>query len=766
MNKNVIILKSVFLIIFACCFNAGAYDDELTHKEITKKAVIVFHEDLIRDFSIYLKDKIGIIPNTGYDTILKEGWFKKGKTILELLQEGAEEEDNPMCRAANHFHDPIENSHSYPHFQTWGSSGLYGEQGWFTDYIISKYCTISGWPTNPAKSNATWATTYLGMSPEAPTTEASPHSWKETREHFYKALTLKTEKDRKSELAETFLCLGHVLHLLQDVSVPAHVRNDFTSHLTYGEFEINPLNSYTNPFEFYVKKHPEVVTTAGAVFPDFPESGVRLTDYWDTNMYTGANPSSDKFLGISEIINANYFSEGTMPPNNPPLNRTYPSPFYDEDRYQTCEAEITVQDEVQGLITYKRRFVGIDGCTPHATISLLNKPKNIKNGDVHNLKLFLDDNVHQSYAEQIIPLAIGYSAKLMEYFFRGTLEISAPEKALYSITDGSQLPQQFTHISATVENTSCKGNEEIGEGTIQAVAQYRKRTDYQPDLSADPPTADSREPEYTCSVSAPTEITSLEGAQEFRFDFSGDPIPAGITDFYLLVVFRGTLGKEKDTGVAVGLKDLNEPHHITIWNSTDRFYFYGGLYTAEEIRTTPELAEKLTPFLGIDPVQMNQYATFYQDGEFQVSYMPLPPGRHGRVIILSDASRVYTNFVDYDPDKDKWETYPCYLYPVIHQEDSIGFLRTHPGSLRGVKTNSWYMVYQFHPYEDGILEAAWPDDSGTDPFPTASVNMLHDANIYSTAVMPGNESGTYGEDGEQAVGLGVMIGSHPLYDRQ
>ncbi len=42
-------------------------------------------------------------------------------------------------------------------------------------------------------------------------------------------------------------------------------------------------------------------------------------------------------------------------------------------------------------------------------------------------------------------------------------------------------------------------------------AAVKKRIGYQPDLSADPPTAESRERDFSYSVSAPITITSLTG---------------------------------------------------------------------------------------------------------------------------------------------------------------------------------------------------------------------------------------------------------------
>ena len=96
----------------------------------------------------------------------------------------------------------------------------------------------------------------------------------------------------------------------------------------------------------------------------------------------------------------------------------------------------------------------------------------IRNENIGSIRLWLDDNVHNTYAKELLPRAVGYSAGLLNYFFRGTLEITAPDTYVYSIIDGSSNPQQFTKIKAKVMNTT--PNEQIQAGVLQAVAKYKK----------------------------------------------------------------------------------------------------------------------------------------------------------------------------------------------------------------------------------------------------------------------------------------------------
>ncbi|MBW2170293.1 MAG: hypothetical protein JRG69_13745, partial [Deltaproteobacteria bacterium] len=133
--------------------------------------------------------------------------------------------------------------------------------------------------------------------------------------------------------------------------------------------------------------------------------------------------------------------------------------------------------------------------------------------DVIYSPFLLDKECFKDYAEKLIPRAVGYSAGLLDYFFRGSIEILALEGFLYSIIDGSISPQQFTYIKANLRNVTPKEKneqgdiisyEQMGPGTLIAVAKYKKRTDYQPDLSTDPPTAGSRDEFFSLFKSTDT----------------------------------------------------------------------------------------------------------------------------------------------------------------------------------------------------------------------------------------------------------------------
>jgi hypothetical protein len=52
------------------------------------------------------------------------------------------------------------------------------------------------------------------------------YSWNDVRGYFYDALTAPDQITKERKLAETFRGLGQLMHLVQDMSVPEHTRDD------------------------------------------------------------------------------------------------------------------------------------------------------------------------------------------------------------------------------------------------------------------------------------------------------------------------------------------------------------------------------------------------------------------------------------------------------------------------------------------------------------------------------------------------------------
>jgi hypothetical protein len=179
--------------------------------------------------------------------------FIPGKNILVMLQDGAQLEDDPKCRASNHFHNPL---NSIP---------------WTNAFMVDDPFYVSGWCSSSLNDGGKWASKYSAVSwatgYEAPdrrrsTSTGNLQDWDHVREKFFNALTATTQAERNAAFADTFLSLGYLLHLMQDMAVPAHVRSDFNSHLSMTGAPDSwwvPPDWFGNLYEAYVKNHDAVI---------------------------------------------------------------------------------------------------------------------------------------------------------------------------------------------------------------------------------------------------------------------------------------------------------------------------------------------------------------------------------------------------------------------------------------------------------------------------------------------------------------------------
>jgi hypothetical protein len=729
MKKLVFFLLSIIIILLLWTSQGHPYAKK-THKAINENIA----DRTINGFSLnkYLISNLGFKagakePLYGYSGIYKSNVNQR---VIEWLGEGGVLEDEPeqiwrlvlnMARNNNHFHNPL---------KTWERAGL-------DDYIVIPSIP----PLPPLILHYTGQSLLLwGQNPNQD--PGGKWAWQDARKNFYIALTgrdfdgnvkASTKKEREKYFADTFRAVGQQMHLVQDVTVASHARNDIHALFAYegwtealrtdtsggGAAKFSQMLS--NPVTF---DHSILNLPSNALAP------IPVAKIIDTDKYSGTNPdiTASRTIGIAEYTNANFLSEDTA------FTRfSYPN----WDSVQ--QTEYTIRDPRDSSKMVSRQYYkkvrhgelgpdkngdGIPDGYRLATVGALKDyvltyfPLSAK-----ILRAFerpaLDANVYEDYASLLIPRAVGYSAGLLNYFFRGTIEISPPDEYVYSITDGSETPytdiyghfhQQFTIIKAKIRNTT--PDEEMKAGTVHAVAKYKIRTKYEPDLSKDPPMPKTIEDDFSYSVSKTIAIDSLSSSEptEFTFDFKDDPIPAGITDLYLFVVFKGTLGNEKDIAIAVGMKDLTEPAHHVFWNFTDMFSLYHKvtdqygnikygyhLHTSEEIKRDDRYDDlgSLVDFDGdrvfneiknkppepyIDP-----YSVTFEIGYMSSSppedpvykaarVVDLPAGKYIRLIILQDREQFNYLRMAYSDDIEQGavDTADFEFQEVMNQEEPNG----------------------------------------------------------------------------------------------
>ena len=432
------------------------------------------------------------------------------------------------------------------------------DQPWFVD----RHCTPTEYPPWSIWSAVPWATGYTQPSPSGAREQTTNQwNWDRAREYFYIYLTGKnyanqgvalTKSTRDFYLASSFQALGQVLHLLQDMAVPAHVRDDFRSHLEWNGITLSnilePSQWVLERFEYFVKKNPEIIT-GEAVKPNLQNPS--LTSFWDTNQYAGQDPDllGSQTVGLSELTNMNFASKNTIftedyLADSDPVNDVYYHPYPRKSSTNTDEflgmsllpVIVTAEDGISDSRFYITKngdgeviehFLGASFFARHVLALPNYRPR------VLFMTLQRDDECLRNYAEKLVPRAVGYSAALLDYFFRGKIEIADVQ---FGYNPTTRTMDTLTLLAKNVTENA----ETMTNGTIDVVLRHKNWSEQQY--------------HYTVNrIGGASSIPSDEAA-EFVVYLS-EPIPMETTEAQVFVVFKGTLGLESG-GIGVGFKEV------------------------------------------------------------------------------------------------------------------------------------------------------------------------------------------------------------------
>ena len=842
MCRKIHILIFITLFVFLRTVTY-AYDNERVHPTINEAAA---RQSLLHSY---------MINNLGYpdgiETTISD------RKVWDWCRQGGIEEDN-IPWFLNHFHDPL---------QEWDAAGL-------------------DIPIIP-QSDSSLAYAQLQLA---------PYSWQKARIAYFNALSTGSEE----EYATLFLTMGHLMHLVSDSAVPAHVRND--PHPIDPDDPLVSMipqllwpNSWlSDPYEEWAKDKIDQINFTGvqvdgAIFSNFSQSGagyllspIPITALWDQDRYTLENPDPDltkapepQFhnIGLAEYTNANFFSINTMLPTE-----GYPHPTSEDVTADIdwLNPEIHVAED--GKTDYRPYLWGyVGGAAPIrlAAGSLISYNCMAIN---HSGVVVLDDTVHEDYAAQLVPRAVGYSAALLDYFFRGTLEVSKglpqpgvpitrtdgkiqwvtpmrdisaevrnvsalgvdsdgnpilepvgigsligvarytmgdtenyaisamvavdtalaeglnsgapqaiafhfptgipagatdlslqvvfqgtlgnepdtaiaagrcpipagtvaitfPDEFVYGIIDGSVSPHQFTRIKVKIRNATTMIDAdgltvpvEISGGSLHAVAVYKIIPGLLEDLSNFPPDSASlaslmAEESFSASASTPIPIDALSSQQatSFTFDFTEEPIPAGVTDLYLTIYYEGAAQADQSAIICLGGKDLNEPQHITYWNDTDYFLLYGAAVKTDDIWDDPdaELYGYIDPHRISDSLGFS--ATYpYVNPPTVVAIEQVDAARHTRLIILTENVAQYyvtDRLVCHTPTGDSWFE-GTYRYAMPGYVNQMRLDYTWQGTslrtVRGITQHQRVYYMNFYPYFAYINTLPAPAANALGSFP-------------------------------------------------
>lgn len=182
--KPISILSTTLVCSLLMCGTSFAYEP-ITHSEMSeaalKTSVIGSNQPALRRYG--LKSSIFSDGST-----FQNSRGESNQSISDLVRFGADWEDTRAAiQAIRHFYNPVDGSKLLP---------LAGE-------------------TSPD-----WALEDRGVK------DSQPYSYRLMRRNFLNALSAPAKGDRDIAWGMTFQTLGHVIHHLQDMAQPQHVRGD------------------------------------------------------------------------------------------------------------------------------------------------------------------------------------------------------------------------------------------------------------------------------------------------------------------------------------------------------------------------------------------------------------------------------------------------------------------------------------------------------------------------------------------------------------
>lgn len=225
----------------------------------------------------------------------------------------------------------------------------------------------------------------------------TPYSLRAFHDHMVRAVASEQPEARDHHLALALAALGGVLHALQDMASPTHVRNDYAvGHLDrLGSSAFDRGSAYERLVALGYGQH--------GIPRGQPVRRARLVDYF----------SAADWRGLADLTSLENFSPGTVPRSI----RVLPDADPGELRRRLARRMVFSRPELGPLdLGCARRKV----CYQRGP----NGPRLAYRIDARGvLSFFLDGACHSASARQLLPLAVGYSAGLIDHLLRGRLEL-------------------------------------------------------------------------------------------------------------------------------------------------------------------------------------------------------------------------------------------------------------------------------------------------------------------------------------------------------
>lgn len=311
--------------------------------------------------------------------------------------------------------------------------------------------------------------------------EPNKYSWWSAQGHFANALQNSTKEQRKLRLEEMYKSLGHILHHIQDMGQPQHVRNDMHCD------GCGPLNDESG-LEAITGSNPATIRKLVSQAANSYDNAVMFStprEYWTNSASSGmAQFTSHNFVSTESMfepidpstgIQGNSLLTSLKPNSNYPLPTTR-SLYLNEQSFTEAvkSSSLPINGEiVQRLKDAKIAFVGnkvtdpLTGIThfidKFATVSAFGHDFKSNNALIPANTDVLTLN-HLNYSDQIkvlFPRIIAFGEGFLRHFFR--VQISA---------EGVGLKDNRYRVSFTNKTVGEPGTDRTLNGNFYIMAEY------------------------------------------------------------------------------------------------------------------------------------------------------------------------------------------------------------------------------------------------------------------------------------------------------
>jgi hypothetical protein len=377
--------KFIAFVVVVCLSPALTAYEPPVHRAITGRAFAAAQADLTRHLGLERDQKIvGFVPSR---------W----------AEQGAEDEDRivPDFRSLHHFFDPAQ------------------MQG------LSVSCVPVGTRAD------LWATDALPLG--------NTYAVRDAKLHYEAAVIGAGASTRSAAARDLFITLGHVVHLVQDMAQPEHTRND--QHLP-GSNQMFQNGTQASVWESWGGVNLVNANAAPVSFDGYPV--VRLPDYRSFFHTSDMDDGRGAGKGMADYSSLNFVTQDTNyhdedPTWHCPLTLPVSSKcfFHTEPRIEEAaprtvtshyavkigDATEVVEVEEEIFTSFPRdHYLGTTQADPfHTHLSSL---------DLETMQFACDrlyslsDGSYLSRASLLVPRAVGYSAGVIDHFFRGNIEAS------------------------------------------------------------------------------------------------------------------------------------------------------------------------------------------------------------------------------------------------------------------------------------------------------------------------------------------------------